>query len=155
MNKIFSLLFICAVLSTTAHADEHEHEHEQAHEEEHEQNPAVGADKGLVEVSHENGFRLSPEALKRFKIQTLAVGSAATLTVPRTAIFTGLEERNLFRLRDGYFKRIDFKTVSRSGASVTVSSPDLKAGDQLVTNGLGFLRIAELAATGGAMKHSH
>ena len=147
---------------------EHEHEGEEHGKDEHghaedesghgeEEAPAnVGPDKGILAASEKDGFKLSPEALKNFEIQTMSLSGIGPWTVPMAARLLSGEETNLYRVRGDFFKRIDFKTITKSNGQLTVSSSDLKPGDKLVTNGIGFLRIAELAASGGAPEgHSH
>ncbi|MNL80824.1 hypothetical protein D3C87_2077680 [compost metagenome] len=76
--------------------------------------------------------------------------------MPESAILHSGEEVNVYRLRDDFFKRIDFNKKSQSGGKISLESKDLKSGDQIVTRGLGFLRIAELSAFGGTPEgHSH
>lgn len=121
-----------------------------------EENPQVGPTKGILEFNESLGFKLSPEAEKNFKIQKTKVTSAGTIEVSKEAILTAVSEVNIFRYRDGYYKRIDFVTISQLNNKVLVKSKDLKPNDEVVVRGLGFLRIAELAAFGGAPEgHSH
>lgn len=138
-----------------AHKDGDGDDHGHAHGEEEEQSASVGPDKGIVEANDESGFKLSPEAFKNFELKFVNV-SSGTLTLPRSAIVLAGEETNLFRMRKDFFKRIDFKIVRQSEKEIVVQSKDLSPGDQIVVAGLGFLRIAELAAFGGvAHGHSH
>ncbi len=51
---------------------------------------------------------------------------------------------------------MDFKKIAQTNHQITLTSKDLTNGDFVVTQGLGFLRIAEIAAFGGAPEgHSH
>jgi hypothetical protein len=136
------------------HGDESHGEAGEKHEEE--ENEAVGPEKGIQEADEHKGFKLSPEALKNFEIKTVKLQKASPWTLPSIVVVRSGEEVNLFRLRDGFFKRIDFTQVRKLGAQLVVSSPDLQTGDEIVTSGLGLLRIAELSAFGGlAEGHSH
>lgn len=132
---------------SNAKAAEHKHE---------EGNDNVGPDKGIVEASEENGIKLSKEAFGNFGIKTQKLSGAGPWTVPSSArLFSG-EEINLYRVRDHFIKRIDFKTIKASAGAVTIQTSELKTGDEVVVNGIGFLRIAELVAFGGAPEgHSH
>ncbi|MBL7686498.1 MAG: hypothetical protein JNJ49_00580 [Bdellovibrionaceae bacterium] len=135
--------------------EKHESEAEHGHGEE-EASPAVGPDKGILAADEHQGFKLAPEAEKTFEMKTTTVSAGGTVQLPKAAVVTAGTETNLFRLRDGFYKRIDFETVSRSQNTVSVRSKDLRPGDQIVIAGLGFLRIAEIAAFGGAPEgHSH
>ncbi|UYL07365.1 hypothetical protein B9G69_009935 [Bdellovibrio sp. SKB1291214] len=104
----------------------------------------------------DEGFKLSAEAVKNFGITTLRLVKSGPWTVPTSAVLYSAEEVNLYRLRNGFFKRIDFTTEKRSPAELLVRSKDLKDHDEVVVQGVGFLRTAELMATGGAPEgHSH
>jgi hypothetical protein len=104
----------------------------------------------------EDGFRLAPEALKNFEVKTKKLSTAGPWSLPQKAqLFSG-EEVNLYRLRNGFFKRIDFNLIRHDNGTISVNSPDLKVGDEIAVHGIGFLRMAELAAFGGTPEgHSH
>lgn len=140
------------------HDDEHS-EHGDAHDGhgEHEQeNSQVGADKGILEASEEQGIKLSPEAEKNFEIEKVVVTNSNSTNISKDAVVTSGVEVNLYRYRDGFYKRIDFMKLSKNGTILTISSKDLMKGDSIVTRGLGFILVAEIAAFGGAPEgHSH
>ncbi|MGE4108233.1 MAG: hypothetical protein AB7F66_13545 [Bacteriovoracia bacterium] len=146
MNRFLGMVFlICAVLVLGAHAAE-----------ENEEGGSIGPDKGIVEASESKGFKLSPEALKNFDLKTQKLNGDGPWTISKSAIVHSGEETNLFRVRSGFFKRIDFQVVKKADASLTVDSDDLREGDEIVLAGTGFLRVSELAAFGGvAHGHSH
>lgn len=131
-------------------AGEHGHEHGD------EENPHVGPDKGIISASAKDGIQLSPEAEKNFGIQRVKVSKGEQIELQKTAIVTVGIEINLFRYRHGFYRRIDFDLVQRNGSKAIVRSKELKAGDEVVVQGVGFLRIVEIAAFGGAPEgHSH
>lgn len=144
------------------HEDHKEHEEQAEHKEnkehdEHdeEERSQVGPDKGILEASEDKGIKLSPEAEKNFEIEKIAF-HAGQITLNLTAFVTAGVEINVFRFRDGFYKRIDFIKLSQTNNQITIASKDLVKGDYIVTRGLGFLRIAEIAAFGGAPEgHSH
>lgn len=135
-------------------SEEHGHGDEHAHGEE--ENPQVGPKKGILAASEEEGIKLSPEAEKNFEIQKFKVMANSTFEISKEAVVTAGLEVNLYRYRDGFYKRVDFEQISRSGNKIQIRSKDLKSGDEIAITGLGFLRIAEIAAFGGAPEgHSH
>ena len=141
--------------SDHAHAGEGEDGHGHGEEGE-EENSAVGPEKGITKADKNLGFQLSESAKKTFKFSTVPATPGQNMILPPSAIFYGLQERNVFRVRDGFIKRVDFKFISNTKSQVVVQIDDLKVGDSIVTTGLGFLRIAELAASGGgAVGHAH
>ncbi|MCC7406051.1 MAG: hypothetical protein IT288_16780 [Bdellovibrionales bacterium] len=139
-------------------ADEHEESHEHGKSDEHgehEESAQVGPDKGILEASESDGFKLSPEAEKNFELSRVKV-SSESIELPKSAIVTAVAEINVFRYRNGFYKRVDFSEVNRSQDKVRIRSKDIRPGDEIVIQGLGFLRIAEIAAFGGAPEgHSH
>lgn len=136
--------------------DDHAEEGHEGHDESAEENPQVGEGKGITAATPEQGFKLSEQATKNFEIETVKVESNQSIIIPKMAIVTAGDEVNIFRLRDGFYKRIDFDTIKKDSKQVTIKSKDLKVSDQIVVHGNGFLRIAEIAAFGGAPEgHSH
>lgn len=130
----------------------HDHEHEEEHEEE---NASIGPDKGIVESDEEKGFKLSSEAIKNFGLSYQKLSSVGPWTVPRSAILFSGEEINIYRMRNGYFKRIDFTEIAKDSSSLKIRSDELKEGDEVVTKGIGFLRAAEIVASGDAPEGHH
>lgn len=117
--------------------------------------PNVGADKGVVEVNERLGFKLSPEALKNFEVKSMKLSGDGPWEIPRSAIVTSGEETNLYRIRSGFFKRIDFEVIrALPNKAVIADSNDMREGDEIVSHGVGFLRISELSLEGG-LSHSH
>jgi hypothetical protein len=132
------------------HGDGHDAHHEK------EGSANVGPNKGILEASAEDGIKLSPEALKNFAIRVQKLSGPAPWIIPASARLLSGEEVNLYRLRDGRYKRIDFEVLKRTGDQLTITSRDLRASDEIALSGIGFLRTAELAAFGGAPEgHSH
>lgn len=147
---------------TNAKQDEHEgHDDHEGHSDESggehgEENSQVGADKGILEANEEKGIKLSPEAEKNFDIEKVAVNNSQPITISKKTIVTSGVEVNIYRYRDGFYKRIDFAQISKNDSTLTISSKDLAKGDYIVTKGLGFILVAEIAAFGGAPEgHSH
>ena len=78
------------------------------------------------------------------------------MQIPKSAIVTSGAEVNVYRFRDGYYKRIDFARVGQSGNTIMIQSSELNSSDELVISGTSFLRTAELTAFDGAPTgHSH
>lgn len=134
--------------------DEHEDGHGHGHGEE--ENSSVGVGKGITVADEENGIKLSAEAIKNFELKTVKLQGGGPWTISSSAILYSGEEINIYRLRDGFYKRIDFILLSKESGSVLVKGKELAGGDEVVVHGVGFLRTAELVAFGGAPEgHSH
>ena len=143
--------FLCAILfsfSLAAVSEDHDHDHEVSEQ--------VGPDKGITAADEHEGIKLSSEAEKNFEIKKIKVSDRKAVEIPKSAVVTAGTEVNLYRVREGFFKRVDFDVIRKNSASLIVKSADLKAGDEVVTAGVQFVRFAELAAFGGEIEgHSH
>lgn len=147
MKHILVLFLALSIGAATFAEDNHEGE---------EQNASVGPDKGIMEAHEDDGFKLSAEAIKNFEIETKKISNSPPWGIPISARLVSGEEINIYRLRQGFYKRIDFTLVSKAGENMNIKSADLKAGDEVVIHGVGLLRAAELVAFGGEPEgHGH
>jgi hypothetical protein len=138
------------------HGKEENHSEEDEHGHKEEKNENIGPGKGIVSADEENGFQISPQAEKNFEIKRIKVASLAQIKIPKTAIVTAGMETNIYRYRNGYYRRVDFNVITKQEDGIHISSKELKPNDEIVVHGTGLLRIAELAAFGGAPEsHSH
>ena len=169
-SKIYKLvLVILASLSFRASslAEEKDHSNHESHDEkteeghedhddekEEESSSAVGPEKGITEKSR-LGFKFSPEAQKTIGYKT-APFSGVTFTADKDTLVRIKSEKSIYRIRDGWIKRIPTQVMSSTGETVTLKSTDLKAGDQIIVTQTGYIRIAEIFSDGGASHgHSH
>lgn len=120
---------------------------EEGHDEE--ENKKIGPDKGVTAFNKEEGFKISQESEKNFELKFIPYLNQGPIAIPKNAIFFGLEEKNIYRVRNGFFKRIDFKEILKSANEIKIESKDLMVGDKIVAAGIGFLRIVEISASGG------
>ena len=128
------------------------HDHEQGEEEEAKN---VGPEKGITSYDEENGFTLSKEASKHFSLETMVLNASISWTVPTSALLLTGEDKSVYRVRKGSFKRIDVKIVHKNKTQAVIRSGELTSGDQVVTKGVGFLRLGELDVTSGESGHHH
>ena len=157
MLKIIISFILLFSVNTWAESGHDDHKKEESHEEKHEKKHDDNDHEEHAEHKEEvlDGFKLNVASTKTFEITFLKY-SSQKITVPESAIYKGLNEVNVYRFREGLYKRIDFKTISKTKSDYIISSVDLSAGDQVVVSGVGFLRIAEIAASGGLSdSHSH
>lgn len=105
----------------------------------------TGAEKAVLEASEEKGLRLSAKAEKTLGIETKAVFGPG-VTVPHEALVRSLEKISVYRLREGFYKLIDAKVVSKTNASAAVTAGGLVKGDRVVVLGAPLLRVAEMEA---------
>jgi len=140
----------------TDSANHDSHDSKGEHKDHAEENTQVGPDKGITEASEKDGIKISQAAERNFDIERIKVHSSGPILISKKAIVTSGDEVNLYRFRNGYYKRIDFSIANKVGDQISVTSKELKAGDEIVIRGMGYLRVAEIAAFGGAPEgHSH
>jgi len=110
----------------------------------------------VTHASPKLGIRLSAEAKKSFDLKFVTMETGGQIWVPRASVLRSLEEVNLYRFRDEYFKTIDFQVIRSEGDRLLVTSKDLKPGDSVLSQGVNFVRTAELDAFAGESHgHSH
>ncbi|MCK6598069.1 MAG: hypothetical protein L6Q37_06865 [Bdellovibrionaceae bacterium] len=151
--KILISCLLLLVLKTLATSEPDDHDHQTNHSNE---NSQVGPNKGILSADDTLGFQLSPSAEKNFEIEKMKVSINHSVNIPKTAILSTGTEQNIFRIRNSYFKRVDFQIIKKNKDKIIINSDELQLGDEVALTGLGFLRIAEITAFGGAPEgHSH
>jgi len=167
MNKIIVATLLCFFTLTSFFAiAEDEHKPGERHSEAEESKPGkegaeeggsqVGSDKGILEANEASGIKLASSAEKNFEIKRIKVPANGVVEIPKKAIVTAVSEVNIVRYRNGFYKRVDFEEIKRTPTTVTIRSNDLKSTDEVVVQGLGFLRVAEISAFGGESEgHGH
>lgn len=151
MKQAFLIFLAIGLFSFGYVAKAHE-DHEHGNEE----RENIGPGKGIISASEEEGIQISPQAEKNFGIERQEVISSDPIEIPKSAVITTGMEINVYRYRKQHYQRIDIDIIKKSGQQVLIKSRHLKPGDEIVIRGMGLLRIAELAAFGGAPEsHSH
>ena len=118
--------------------------------------PSVGPGKAITEASKENGFKLSDKAIQVLGIQAMPLAGSYPFQVPPSALVYFQDEVGVYRRREGSFKLIPVKILQKSGNQVTIEADELRGGDFIAKRGVGFLRVADLEAFGGAEAgHGH
>lgn len=147
--------------NTQKNSDEHNAENKHTddeHDDDHHDETAStsSVSKGILKADEHEGFQISNEAEKNFEIKKIKLNSNNTASIPKTAILTTGEEKNIYRYRQQNYKRIDFKVIQNKNSILVIQSNELSPGDEIVIEGIGYLRITEIAAFGGAPEgHSH
>lgn len=116
----------------------------QAEEGKGEEPAGVGPGKAVLEANKTDGFKLSEVALKNIEVSAQVINSAGAQKLPLSALVRSQEHAGVYRLRAGWFKFIEVKPASKAESGFVVQSPDIKPGDQVVTRGAEFLKLAEL-----------
>ncbi|GIL17063.1 MAG: hypothetical protein BroJett040_08140 [Oligoflexia bacterium] len=145
------ILTLCLLFFSSLPIAAEEHEHE-GHGDHDEAGANIGPDKGILEKSKE-GIKLSKEAVETMAIKAMDIGSQS-VSIPVSALVKIKDEKYVYRLRNGWFKRVEIQVVQKNGNTLTVIISDFVAGDKIVTDGLGFLRTSDVFSEEGAT-HSH
>ncbi len=163
--RLFLILMILGVVIPAGaleerHPDSGKPHSEEAdtHEEEDEAGISsdVGAGKAVTAADPKRGIQLSGKAVQVLQLKTKPVTSGS-LVLPHEAIVASREETGVYRLRDGWFRLIHGQ-VSGTGKTVRFQpehSTDFHAGDAVVIEGSGLLRVADIAAFEGGGGHHH
>ncbi len=114
--------------------------------------PAVHAEerpgKAVYETSSEQGMKLTEKALKNIEVKTIKIVSNQDNPLPLDGIVRFQDQVGVYRLRRGWFKLILVQLEKRDGQQVVVRSKDLQPDDEIVIQGAGLLRVAEMDASG-------
>jgi len=135
------------------HSEEDEH-----HEEEAEVSLNVGPDKAVIAADPKKGLQLSPEAIRRIKLEKTQLTSAAPFRLPQEAILRSGVESAVYRLREGWYKSVHGSVRYESGKALFTpeQSNELRSGDEIALRPVAILRLAELDAfSSGEEGHGH
>ncbi|MCB0327097.1 MAG: efflux RND transporter periplasmic adaptor subunit [Bdellovibrionales bacterium] len=130
------------------HADDHTMEHKDDHKgmdnhDEHEEgNRKVGEGKAVIEIHDDKGFRLSNEAYQALKIRYENI-SGSRFPIPKSALVRVKDEIGVYRFQESFFKLVPVKIHREEKDRYIVNAP-LQAGDQVVTQGVELLRVADI-----------
>ncbi len=140
------------------HKHDSEDEHKDGDEEEHGHGgggKAVGEGKAIVEISEEKGFKLSKEAINTLELKLLNVDSDEFL-IEKTTLVTSKKLKGVYRFRGGFFKLLPVELKKEVDGKYLVKVKGVDFGDQIVINGVGLLRVADVYSTDKAeYSHSH
>ena len=175
MNKyilIFTFIVLASFASATVH-DEHSHddhdhsnEHKQVHDDlikhdDHDDHDhqgggkVIGVGKAIESVDEKNGFKLSKEAIKSLKLKLQTV-DGDEFQISKETLVTSKNLKGLYRFRAGFFKFLPLKLIKEVNGNYIVKVIGVEFGDQIVTNGVGLLKVTDVYSTDkSAYGHSH
>ena len=116
--------------------------------------PFVNADskdsgKAIVATSETQGFQLSKKASETLRLKTDPIEGSGNYTVPKQALVRFQNQTGIYRFRENWIKLILVQVKSETHSTYTLQTNDIKKGDQVVTQGVPLLRVADLDAHGG------
>ncbi len=137
------------------HSDHGEgHENHEGHDE-HGGGKAIGKGKAIEAVDKIKGFKLSKEAIKTLKLKLQTV-DGDEFTIQKTTLVASKGSKGLYRFRGGFFKFLPVKIIKEINNKYLVKVKGVDFGDQVVTNGVGLLRVSDVYSTDKSeYGHSH
>lgn len=108
----------------------------------------VGPGKAVTEANAKDGMRLSGAALKRLGVSFQDAKRGGAQEIPSGSLVVSREETSIYRLRDGWIKRVEVDVQARSAKIVKIRSKKIEPGDRIVVAGASFLRMAEIDVLG-------
>jgi len=130
------------------HSDHEDHE-EEGHDDHghgHGGGKAIGVGKAIIEVDETKGFKLSHEAFKTLKIK-LKSAKGSTFKISKSTLVTSKNLKGIYRLRAGFFKLLPVSITKEVKGGYMVKVSGIKTGDQIVVQGVGLLRVADVYST--------
>ncbi len=100
--------------------------------------------KGVIAFEDHEGFKLSPESIKRMQFGYKKTEISGSITIPKEALVLALDENHVYTHINDYFKAIDVKILSKTKDSYSVSAVGLKVGVEVVIKGVSFLRVIDM-----------
>jgi hypothetical protein len=167
--KIIFLIFIYLFSSNAMsnekdkEHEEHKHEHEKHAEhdddgddhDDHGASKAIGKGKAIESVDEVKGFQLSKEAIKTLELKLKTV-EGPRFIIDKSTLVTSINKKGIYRFRAGFFKFLPVKIIKEFNGKFTVDVKGVGLGDQIVINGTGLLRIADVYSTDkSSYGHAH
>lgn len=111
--------------------------------------PGAGSNKAVVEVSKEEGIKLSEKAKATIGIKTMRL--LANFLIPKSALIHERGEFGVYVKHGDWFKYIEVEADNPSSSNVKIESKKIEVGAEIVTSDVSLLRLAELNVwnTGG------
>lgn len=135
--------------------EEHTEKGHGGHGDHEEGGKAVGKGKAIAAVDEMKGFKLSNEAIKTLKLK-LKVVNGDEFEIAKSTLVASKDLRGVYRFRGGFFKLLKVKILKETKNGYKVKVAGVEFGDQIVTNGLGLLRISDVYSTDKSnYGHSH
>jgi len=110
-----------------------------------------GEGKAVTAFGKEEGFKLSQKAMQNLGVEFSTVKTDGPWTVPSGAIVHLKQSSGVYRKVDGWISFVLVKVVNKAGATVSIQSADLQAGDEVAIRGATFLRMTDADLNAGTV----
>lgn len=137
--------------------DEHDHEADDNHSDhdDHGGGKSIGQGKAILEIDEVKGFRLSKEAIKTLKLKLNTV-AGSSFKITKKTLVASKDKQGVYRFRSGYFKFLSAEIIKEYSDGYGVEVKGVEFGDQIVVDGVGLLRVADVYSTDKSeYGHSH
>ena len=140
--KIFFIIIMSLSVNSLSIASDDHHEDEHHHG----AGKSIGEGKAITEVDEEKGFKLSKEAIEALGLKMIVVKNS-TFDIPKTSIVTSTNTIGVYRYKQKFFKLLSVKIIKENADTFTIKVDLIIAGDTIVTQGVGPLRVADIYST--------
>lgn len=124
------------------HEDHDDHAEDEGHDD-HGGGKAIGKGKAITEIDETKGFKLSKEAIKTLKLKLNTV-DGDQFKISKDTLVLSKDNKGVYRFRGGFFKFLPAKIVKENKDEYLVKVDGVDFGDQIVVNGVGLLKVADI-----------
>lgn len=135
--------------------DDHKDGEKDGEHDDHGEGKSIGKGKAIESVDEVKGFKLSKEAIKTIDLKLQTV-DGEEFSIDKKTLVTSKSVKGIYRFRGGYFKFLPIKLIKEINGKYLVNVKGVDFGDQIVTNGVGLLRVTDVYSTDESeYGHSH
>lgn len=109
----------------------------------------IGPDQAITKFDFQQGIQLSDLAQKFLEIKYQSVSNGRVQVVPKGALVHFQDDIGVYRFRNKWFKLVHINVMSSDLSKVTIQTDELMPTDQIVSQGVPLLRVADIEASGG------
>ena len=102
----------------------------------------------MTEADPHLGFVIKEKVEENFSIKRLNLSGQRPYRIPQKSIVSSGSEKQVYRIRDRYWKAIEVELLQRDSEYITVTSEELAPGDSIAISGVGFLKMIEQSLFG-------
>ncbi len=114
-----------------------------ADEENKEADGKIGSNFAVTAYNKEDGFKLSEQAQKTLTIGFSTLEGPGPWKISKNSLVTLKKSTGVYRRYKGFITMVLVDVASRTEESITITSEDLEAGDEIATSGAPFLRMID------------
>jgi hypothetical protein len=107
---------------------------------------SIGTGKAIEVVDEKKGFKLSNEAIKTLTIKLQTIDTKEFL-ISKTTLVVSKSSKGIYRYRSGFFKLLPVTSIKKVKGKYLVKVNGVGFGDQIVTQGVGLLLVADVYST--------